>query len=321
MLTRVKIQNFKSVRGLEFSPKRVNVFIGEPNTGKSNLVEALAVFSEGIYENSDIFQDVLRFKTVADLFFDHDLSETVRVLSDGLDWSLKLESTQFNGTYLASNTSGAKFSLTHSGQLQIFQYPEPRTRYYRFKTLSNFNESRFGTLRAPYGSNLVALLTTNKRLGRLVDDLFWERGLRLLIDPEKNELNLAKVVERRLYSYSYPTISETLRRIVFFMAILETNRNSVLLLDEPEANTFPFYTTYLAERIALDESNQFFLTTHNPYVLGSLVGKTPVKDLAVFVTVMEEFCTRLKPISAEGLSRILEYGPDAFLNLGKLVEG
>jgi AAA15 family ATPase/GTPase len=133
-------------------------------------------------------------------------------------------------------------------------------------------------------------------------------------------LGMAKVVEAEFYSFSYPTISETLRRIVFFMAILETNQNAVLVLDEPETNTFPFYTTYVAERIALDESNQFFLTTHNPYVLGSIVGKTPIKDLAVFVTVMEDFRTRLKSVSAEGLSQLLDYGPDAFLNLDKLVD-
>jgi hypothetical protein len=103
------------------------------------------------------------------------------------------------------------------------------------------------------------------------------------------------------------------------MAVLETNRDATLLLDEPETNTFPFYTSYLAERIALDESNQFFLTTHNPYILGSIVAKTPMKDLAVFVTTMEDFATKLKPVTNEGLSRILDYGPDAFLNLDKLV--
>jgi AAA15 family ATPase/GTPase len=41
MFTKVSIRNFKSVKELEFEPRRVNVFIGEPNAGKSNLVEAL----------------------------------------------------------------------------------------------------------------------------------------------------------------------------------------------------------------------------------------------------------------------------------------
>jgi hypothetical protein len=294
------------------------LFIGEPNTGKSNLLEALAVFSEGIYEDKEALRDVLRFKTPADLFFDHDLTETVKVKTDGADWSLKFRPPRFQGTSLIANTPGVNFGLDPSGDLSIEAVPEPRARVYRFKNLASFAQTSFGTLRAPYGSNLVSLLTTNKRLRRLVGDLFRERGYRLVISTEQNEVVMAKEVDDQLYNFSYPTISETLRRIVFYMAVLETNQNSVLLLDEPEANTFPFYTSYLAERIALDETNQFFLTTHNPYVLGSVVGKTPAKDLAVFVMVMEHFISKLKLVSSEGLSRILDYGSDAFLNLDKI---
>lgn len=164
------------------------------------------------------------------------------------------------------------------------------------------------------------MLAVNKRLKALVGDLFKEKGFRISIDIERNELVLTKDVHDQLYQFSYQTVSETLRRIVFYMAALETNQNAVLLLDEPEANTFPFYTNYLAERIALDETNQFFLTTHNPYILGSIVAKAPVKDLAVFVTEMVDYQTVLKPVTAGGLSKILEYGPDAFLNLSHLTE-
>jgi AAA15 family ATPase/GTPase len=46
MLTNVQIQNFKSVPDLRFDAKRVNLFIGEPNTGKTNILEALALLSE-----------------------------------------------------------------------------------------------------------------------------------------------------------------------------------------------------------------------------------------------------------------------------------
>ena len=45
-----------------------------------------------------------------------------------------------------------------------------------------------------------------------------------------------------------------------------------------------------------------------------------MKDLTVFIASMDKFYTKLKPVSADGLSSILDYGPDAFLNLDKLVE-
>jgi hypothetical protein len=320
MLTTVKIRNFKSIRDLEFSARRVNVFIGEPNTGKSNITEALAVFSEGIYEDKEAFKDVLRFKTAADLFHDRDLSQAVRVLSDGVNWSLKWESASFQGVYLAAGRDGINFTWSSPDQLHAAQSPQSPVRFYRFKTLASFNDSRFGVLRAPYGANLAALVTTNKRLRQLVSELFQQRGFRLVIEQEKGELGMAKLVGEALYTFSYPTISETFRRIIFFMAMLETNQNAVLLLDEPESNTFPFYTKHFAERIALDETNQFFVTTHNPYLLSSIVEKTPMESLNVFVTTMENFETRLKRVPDAKLPDLLELDSDAFFNLDKLVE-
>jgi AAA15 family ATPase/GTPase len=321
MLAKVNIKNFKSIRDLEFSPKRVNVFIGEPNTGKSNVLEALAVFSEGIYDDrGETLREVLRYKTVSDLFYDRELSEAVRIVTDGLEWSLKFESSQFQGAYLASSQNGVRFTLDHVGQLSVNQFPQSNVRYYRFKGLGNFNETRFGTLRAPFGTNLAAVLTTNKRLRSLVSDLFVQRGFKLIMDAEKNEFGMAKDINDQLRIFSYPTISETFRRIIFFMAVLETNEGTTMLLDEPETNTFPFYTKYLAERIALNESNQFCITTHNPYLLSSIVEKTPAKDLQIFVTTMDKFETKLQRVPEKKLSDLLSLDADAFFNLDKLVD-
>ena len=321
MFQRISISNFKSIRELEFTPRRVNVFIGEPSTGKTNIIEALTVFSEGVYEDRQSFRDLLRFKTPSELFYDRDVSQPAKVEADGVEWSLKLEAPQFTGMYLGPpGKDGVRFTLAPDGQLSCGTQPVARTRLYQFRTLAHYSDPRLDGLLPPFGANLAILLETNKPLYRLVDNLFQERGFRLVIQSETNELVLVKEREGRLLLFSYGTGSETFRRIVFYMAVLETNHDAVLLLDEPETNTFPFYTTYLAERIALDESNQFFLTTHNPYILGSIVGKTPVKELAVFVTTMEGFRTVLKPVSEDRLPLLLDYGPDAFVNLEKLVE-
>jgi AAA15 family ATPase/GTPase len=45
MITKLSISNFKSVRKLDIDCKKVNLFIGEPNTGKSNILEAMALMS------------------------------------------------------------------------------------------------------------------------------------------------------------------------------------------------------------------------------------------------------------------------------------
>jgi AAA15 family ATPase/GTPase len=45
MIKNISIKNFKSIKDLEFKAKRINLFIGKPNTGKSNILEALGIFT------------------------------------------------------------------------------------------------------------------------------------------------------------------------------------------------------------------------------------------------------------------------------------
>jgi AAA15 family ATPase/GTPase len=43
MIRHVHIENFKSIKELDLDLKRVNVIIGEPNSGKSNILEAFGL--------------------------------------------------------------------------------------------------------------------------------------------------------------------------------------------------------------------------------------------------------------------------------------
>ena len=45
MITTFDIKGFKSVKAIHLDCKRINLFIGEPNTGKSNILEALGFLS------------------------------------------------------------------------------------------------------------------------------------------------------------------------------------------------------------------------------------------------------------------------------------
>jgi predicted ATPase len=320
MIGPVQIKNFKSIRDLGFDAKRVNVFIGEPNTGKSNIIEGLALLSGGRLDDK-LFRELFRFRTVADLFLDQQVSAKIEVRAGDRLCSFQFERGRFLFTYNAQGRVIGKVEMDQQAQYSNWVSAPEGVRFYRFKEIAHFNRHEYGVLMPPFGENLASIIYTNKDLRRRVSDLFRTRGFRLEIKPVEMELMLAKAIDDELYSFPYGSISETWRRIVFYMAVLETNQNATLLLDEPEANTFPFYTKYLAERIALDATNQFFMTTHIPYLLSSVVEKTPVKDLAVFVTRMEKFETRLKQIPDKNLPELLELDADAFFNLDRLAEG
>ena len=79
-------------------------------------------------------------------------------------------------------------------------------------------------------------------------------------------------------------------------------------MEEPEAHAFPFYTKYSAELIALDDSNLYFITTHNPYFLLTLIEKTPKKDLAVYNTYYDGYQTKAKKLSEKKLQEVLDLG-------------
>ena len=65
MISRVTIANYKSVENADFEARRVNVFIGEPNSGKSNLLEAVGFLSPGVF---DKVRELFRVQQGADLF-------------------------------------------------------------------------------------------------------------------------------------------------------------------------------------------------------------------------------------------------------------
>ncbi|RKY40336.1 MAG: hypothetical protein DRP81_09515 [Candidatus Omnitrophota bacterium] len=94
---------------------------------------------------------------------------------------------------------------------------------------------------------------------------------------------------------------------MFYLAAIETNKDSVIVFEEPEAHAFPYYTKYLAERIALDDNNnQYFISTHNPYFLLPIIEKTPKDQVGIFITYFEDYQTRVKSLSEEDIKEIMD---------------
>ena len=68
----IDISNFKSIRHLAVSGfKRINLFIGRPNVGKSNILEALSLFSiPYVWEGSRKLTDLVRLENQRELFYE-----------------------------------------------------------------------------------------------------------------------------------------------------------------------------------------------------------------------------------------------------------
>lgn len=114
---------------------------------------------------------------------------------------------------------------------------------------------------------------------------------------------------------------ETLQRIIFYLTILHSNKNSVIAFEEPEAHVFPYYVKFLAERITFDDKdNQFFISTHNPYFAISIIEKTMSNDINVFLTYLENYQTKVKALTQKQIEELLDLGAGLFFNIETFLE-
>lgn len=88
MVNQLEVKNFKSIRKIDFPCKKVNVFIGGPNSGKSNIIEALCLMSQGVVGQA-LSKEVLRYNSIADLFFDFNINQPIELFTDQFAYWLK----------------------------------------------------------------------------------------------------------------------------------------------------------------------------------------------------------------------------------------
>ena len=82
-ITELEIKNFKSIKDIKIDCKRINVFIGEPNVGKSNILEALSLYvAQTSSPQFPILKEYVRYEKLSNLFYDQDRKNTVSVKSN-----------------------------------------------------------------------------------------------------------------------------------------------------------------------------------------------------------------------------------------------
>jgi len=315
----LRIRNFKSLKDLTLDCKRVNLIIGEPNTGKSNILETLGMLSQACYGRIHSF---VRLEVMTDLFYDHIVDNSISIEFDGNNFLIRSSEGIFSGEYMEKSSQGMRgrsaFQYNYDAQGSVWTMHALRAfKFYRFVKLPSFQNPKSEFLQPPDGDNLIAVIRGNKRLREVISQIFDKFGYKVLFRVEKGEIEVQKESEDILISFPYSLASETLQRLVFYLAAIYSNRDSILAFEEPEAHAFPYYTKYLAERIALDENNnQYFIATHNPYFLTAILEKTPKEEVQVFATSLDNYQTKVRALTEANKKEILsDMGYDIFFNI------
>ncbi len=339
MIKNLQINNYKSINQLDLNCSRINVLIGEPNSGKSNILEALDLsFLSWLMASNQghrkagfdevRLQDLFRVDKVERLFHLGGLSKPISILHNGFSIETFLEfiSDDDKNMYKWSNSNGS-FTEFDNDFIPVegsHFYSTPIVPY-RFKDNIQFHDTGnyISNLKPVYGNNISNVILHNKSLQNTIKDFTQDYGFELNIDTSTSQILIQiRLNEGLVYSIPYKGLADTFKRFLFYIAAIGYSKGTVITLDEPDAHSFPKYVSYLADEIIKSVNKQFFIATHSPYLLNNLIENTPADELAVFVCGYDKNKseTFVKKLTQEDLSELIDYGVDIFFNINKYLD-
>lgn len=341
----LEIENFKSILDSgKIECNRINVFVGRPNVGKSNILEGVSLLKN--YKDSEVLFEGIRHEKISDFFYKKEIKNRIILTNDDLKlWlahnnsnysiivsnlpdleslqktlsaenmiSVKENNEELNGTY----TQFIGFDDDKKIAIKYFTEKNVRKKivsYYLFKKDVQFKDSKTTFLYPPFGSNLLNVIETNSSLRKEITSVFKEFDLMPLINKEDQKFSLIRIEDGIGITYPYILMADTLQRYLFHLAAIESNENSIILFEEPEAHCYYEYVQRIAEKIIESETNQFFLTTHSPDILLPLLENDLKNEVSVFHVTYSDEQTKISKLSDTRLREMMDSGASIMANL------
>ena len=323
----IEISNFKSIKDLKIDGcKKINVLIGFPNAGKSNVLEALGVFD--LFKNKSKFylKNYIRYSKFQDLFFEGNFNENSHININKSGASFIITN---NDLILAKRIDKKKAEFTEFDKngFSFFEkdsYPFPEIiRKYKFQELDKYSNEDLKYLISPYGENLGQIISSIPELRNNINKFFIQNNLKLLIERGTNELKIFKEYQDgTVFTLPYNMIADTLQRLIFYKTAIMSNQDSVLLFEEPEAHCFEPYILEFTNEVKYNENNnQFFIVTHSDFIIQELLRDEESKNnTQIFLVNNVDGETKIKKLDAEKNEEVYEFGMNVFFNFENLWE-
>lgn len=339
--TYIDIENFKSIKKSRIDGcKRINLFIGPPNVGKSNIIEALSVFSlpELTIQTNKNINSLVRLDNLYELFYDGEgpsshlktnkyefsIVDFLKVnkgfqvvIQDRLLGSKRLISGLLKQKNILSTDDLSRFYITSDLKINSNEdeFKEIGIKRYIFKSDVAYSNSYeyYDSLIVPNGLNIYSIIQHNTELKNLIDNLFAEYDLKLLFDKSNRSLKVFKEIKGNIFSLPFKSIADTLQRMIFYKTAVLSNQNSILLFEEPEAHCYPPYIAEFAQEIIDSETNQFFIATHSPVIVSEFLDDA-FDETSIYMVGYENNQTVVKQLSDDQKMQVLTQGIDLFFN-------
>ncbi|MEO8413950.1 MAG: AAA family ATPase [Ginsengibacter sp.] len=339
----IEIKNFKSIRHQKIEGcKRVNVFIGYPNVGKSNILEALSLLTFIREKRRPIgLKGLVRFEKLSQLF-NYNNIQNPAVVYFNKDYSLlvKYEDEKHLEFLIRDKNKKKPYNFPisvgeetlNSGKTDGVDdfsgwFPDIHkliVKPYKFSESKVFNESFSALeLKIPFGKNLFELIVNNSEIQKEFSELLKSYDLDLVIDVSTNDVKISPAIKGGvIHTIPISLMADTLIRLIFFKAAIITNKNSVLLFEEPEAHMFPPYISKFTGDIIHDENdNQYFIATHSPFVLNDFMENLKSDELAIYIVSYKKETgeTIIHRMNDEDMHEAYQFGYDFFMNIDKFI--
>lgn len=323
MIRTLEIERLKSIRHLKLHCRKVNVFLGPPDSGKTNILEAVQLYSclgwgVPICKSLRLSSEV----GYQNMFYRNFHDQPVTVTSDIGQIAVSLRGTDEIGIDVRTGQHAQQHNVGFGSGWQYPAFQEVRCYAYTFPQQWQYQPgSLAGVVQPPNGWNLIHIARHITPVYEYFRELVSQMGFKIRFDANQKRFYFCEIRRDDIFDYGLDLLSDSLKRMFFYASILLTSTDAILGFDEPDVYAFPPYPKNLGEMIAQDTPNQFFLTTHNPYFLAALMEKTPKDRIAVFVCSRDaEGATTTKLLSDEQVGRAIEAGANVFFNLDELAK-
>ena len=322
----IHIQNFKSIADLDLDDcRRINLFIGYPNVGKSNVLEAMSLFSLSDLKEGNNINRFIRVENIHELFFDNRVNacsvtddfSTIELKSNS--FVIRHECVGYEKQFFLSN----KLNLTKRTDSNIDDgedYWHSNVKKYIFKANPDWLADSSLSLSQPFGENIVNVLSYNPDLSEVIKwtkDELLKYQLELVLDISTYSLKVQQRLSGdKVKQLPYSSIADTLQRVIFYKTAIASNTNSVLLFEEPGAHAFPPYIRNITQDIIEAKTNQFFIVTHSPFVVNDFLEYADLREeVAIYLFDFKNGHTTAKRLKDKDLDEVYNYGIDLFFNI------
>ncbi len=340
----LSVKNFKSLKNISLKFNKINVFIGDTNTGKSNLIELIAFlgslgnFMEDKYEENfgSYLHKHIRYKSWFDIFYDRNIEEQIEI---NLKYSIEENEKNLTlkiiedegGLVLIDATEDIKIvDIDYSGVMTPYETDILKDlkviKFYNFGKYYNLEEisatMRNFSLACPDGKNLFQTIWSSKERREFFRHLLLLFGYQVVFDIAEKKITFLKQQDDLIVNFPLELLSDTLKATVFYYMALLSNENAVICFDEPETFMYPSHVLDLAEDIAGSpehKNNQIILTTHNSYFIDQLLSKSDSKDINLFISRFNNFQSEFKLLSQKEVEKAFEM--DILMNYEMFFEG